>query len=175
MILSHSQNGGVNMATLEQLSKTVRVDKCIMLSGNGNIENEVDDMANIEDVYPSDLLSAQDIVEFGGKKIVVIKEAKVEQVGQGANAAEKIVISFVDIKKRLASNKTNANKIAEIAGNKDYTQWQGVTLELYNITTTFRGQEVQAIRVKKPETDAAGQTPAVNSSLKDDILEWGRT
>lgn len=158
------------MTSLEELAKTVRADRCIMLSGNGNIEKEVDRMASIDDVYPSDLLSAQDIVEFGGKKTVVIKEAKVEQVGQGANASNKIVVSFAELTKRLAMNKTNANKCAEIAGNKDYMQWQGVALELYNITTTFRGQEVQAVRVRKPVAQA-GANPAPASSLIDIIME----
>ena len=169
------------MTLLERLSKTVRADRCIMLShphplNQEGYKQEVDTMPSIEDVYPSDLLSAKDIVEFGEKKMVVIKEAKVEQVGQGANASNKIVISFAEIPKRLAANKTNANKIAEITGNKDYTQWQGVALELYNITTTFRGQEVQAIRVRKPEpaADPGAAPPAASSLIEQKFEEGGK-
>lgn len=126
-------------------------------------------MPSIDDVYPSDLLSAQDIIDFGGKKVVVVKEVVVEPVGQGASATDKIVVSFVGIPKRLACNKTNANKIAEISSNKDYTKWQGTALELYTIVTTFKGQEVDAIRVRAPAKPKAAEPPAASSLIEQTL------
>ena len=155
------------MTSLEELSKTVKPSKTFMLSNEslgqpkvlpGNIPEEVNDMTSIDDIYPSELLSAQDIAELGGKKTVVIKSAEVQKVGQEADNL-KVVVSFTDLQKKLATNKTNAHMIATISGTKDYTQWQGIAIELYTILTTFRGKEVNAIRVRKPETPAEPTQP----------------
>jgi len=45
-------------------------------------------------------------------------------------------------------NKTNAKKIAEISGTKDYTKWAGIQIKLIKTLVEYKGEEVDAIRVR---------------------------
>jgi len=160
------------MTSLEELSKTVRVDKCIMLSGNGNIEKEVDNMKeSIGDYFPSKFLKADDVK---GEQPVTISELKEEKVGEDT----KPVIYFEEVDKGLVLNKTNSLKIAKILSSDKPIDWPGKKIVLYTALVTYKSEEVPAIRVKEFIPTAAGEQPAASFSPEEtisDTKEWIRT
>ena len=60
----------------------------------------------------------------------------------------KPVLYFVEKDKGIVLNKTNANKITEIAGSALTEEWQGTAIVLYPTETEFGGETVECIRVK---------------------------
>lgn len=102
-------------------------------------------MGSIDDYYASDWMKSDDVK---ADTKLTITEAGPQSVGDDT----KIVVKFSEIEKGLVLNRTNANRIAEIAGTKDYSQWGGTVIVLYTVMTTYKNNEVPAIRVKKVET-----------------------
>ena len=99
-------------------------------------------MPSIDDLYAGEWIKASDLK---GEVTVEIISAKPEKIGEDA---EKLVINFKDFKKSLVANKTNAKKIAEISGTKDYTKWAGTQIRLIKTLVEYKGEEVEAIRVR---------------------------
>jgi len=159
------------MTSLEDLAKTVRADKCIMLSGNGNIETEVDNMKeSIGEYFPSKFLKADDVK---AETAVTISELKEEKVGEDT----KPVIYFEEVDKGLVLNKTNSLKIAKVLGSDKPIDWPGKKVVLCTALVTYKSEEVPAIRVKE-FIPAAGQPPAASFSpeeVYESMGEWMRT
>lgn len=105
---------------------------------------------------------------------VTIKGARLETMKDNQS---KIVLDFVESEKCLVLNRTNANMIADLLGNRDASQWTGSTISLRpDKTTDPKGNTVDCIRVDfelPPQTNpnslgarqiaanpAFGQTPA---------------
>ena len=76
---------------------------------------------------------------------------KVDQqlVGQGANADEKICITFNESTKPLALNKTNLKRVAAVYST-DANQWIGKQLMVYRSVTTFGKETKLCVRVCGP-------------------------
>jgi hypothetical protein len=100
-------------------------------------------MPSVDDIYPEAWLKAADIKKE--MKIRVVKTS-VEMIGED----RRIVLGFEEMDKGLVLNKTNKDRMVEITGSKDYTTWPETDIVLYTITTTYKKEEVQAIRIKKP-------------------------
>lgn len=140
----------------------------IMLSGNGNIEDEVDSMKEtIGDYFPSKFLKADDVK---AETAVTISELKEEKVGEDT----KPVIYFEEVDKGLALNKTNSLKIAKILGSDKPIDWPGKKITLYTALVTYKSEEVPAIRVKEFIPEAAAQPGPANSSLIDEAFDNAR-
>jgi len=101
-------------------------------------------MPSIDEYYQSDLLKSDDI-----KDEVKLTIVKVEPIKIGEQ--NKLAVTFDEIDKKLVLNQTNAKRISEIAKTKDYSKWSGLEITLYTIWTTFKKEEVKAIRVKQDE------------------------
>jgi hypothetical protein len=99
---------------------------------------------NIDQAFPSNYIKASDLA--GRAVAVVIDRVAVEEVGR--NKDTKPVLYFRGKEKGLVLNRTNSNKISEIAGSKDTEDWAGVTVAIYPTTTEFGGETVECIRVK---------------------------
>ena len=143
------------MTLLDQLAATVRAGKGIMLSNSGNIKSEVDSMTQktAGDYFPTKYLRAADIQ---GDMPVTI--AKVEEAIMGDDT--KPVAFFTELDKGLVMNKTNCLHIAQLLGSEVFTEWTGKKIVLYQMPVQFKGEIMQAIRVK-----AAGEKPAAQDSL----------
>ena len=135
----------------------------IMLSSDGNIEKEVDEMTQdtIGDYFPTKYLRADDI-----KVDTTVTIANVEEAIMGDDT--KPVVFFNEFAKGLVLNKTNGLHIAQLLGSEKFSEWTGKAIVLYQMPVQFKGEIMQAIRVK-----AAGEQPVVNSS--SDIEEWMAT
>ena len=110
---------------------------------------------NINDAFPSKYLKASDLGD--ATPIVTIDHVTPELVGM--KKEQKAVAYFVGKSKGLVLNKTNAMKIAAIAGTAETDEWSGIRVTLYVTETEFQGETVETIRVKVPKAAKTVETP----------------
>ena len=136
-------------------------------------------------LFPSTWLKAADL---NGDTVVTIRDAKMELLGQGDDAEQKLVLSFNESDKGLAINVTNCRAIEGLYGN-DTDDWIGQAITVYPTEVQFGGKMVEAIRVRlrKPQPAASDgplsweQAKALAAAaghneqwLKDELLSAGR-
>ena len=98
---------------------------------------------NVSEAYPSRHLSATDLK--GQRVTLQVASVILDKVGDD----QKLVMSFVDKKKGLVLNKTNATMCAEIFNTQDTDEWTGKHLVLYPTKTDYQGRRVDCIRIDK--------------------------
>src|SRR3990167_6442822 len=103
------------------------------------------DMPSTDDIYGGNFLSVCDVIQA---KTYTIAEIEVKKIREDDSA--KIILRFQETDKSFPLNKTNAKRIAEKHGT-DYTLWTGKKITLVKSETTYNGQEVDCIRVKRSE------------------------
>lgn len=104
----------------------------------------------VSDAFPSKYIAATDL---DGKNLrVVISSVEIEKLGDDA----KPIVYFQHQKKGMVLNKTNARKIADTYGD-DMDDWIGRELILFPAMVDFKGDTVEAIRVRAPQ--AKDRTP----------------
>ncbi len=103
-------------------------------------------MPNVHDAFPSKYLRASDL--GGVSPVVTIDHIDMEAVGRTKEV--KLVCYFTGKNKGLVLNKTNATKIAEIAGSPETDDWPTCRIQLYATEVEFQGETVETIRVKAP-------------------------
>ena len=103
----------------------------------------------VSDAFSSKYLKASDLDE---QDITyrIRRYAEAEKMGASDDADEKPVLYFDGEKKGLALNKTNATIIGRIHG-QEMDDWVGKEITLYPTMVEFRGDMVEAIRVRLPE------------------------
>jgi len=104
---------------------------------------------DIAKVFPGRYIKVGDL--DGRDVVVVIKEVKLESVGQGQQS--KPVAYFKGTDKGLVLNVTNSRRIAAIARSDDTDDWRGTKITLYGTETEFQGDVVECIRVRIPKVD----------------------
>ena len=110
----------------------------------------------ISAAFPSNYLKC---VDLGGQpRIVNVRTCVMEELGQGKDKEKKPVLYFEKGPKGLVLNVTNANTITKVYGD-DTANWAGKPIEIYPTQTEFRGDMVDAIRVRVPDVDPRS-TPA---------------
>jgi len=103
--------------------------------------------------FPSKYVRAADLNDR--EVTVVMDRIELEDVGDG----HKPVLYFRKSTKGLVLNKTNAKVIAGTYGD-DTDDWIDKTIILYPAMVDFRGDMVEAIRVRIPKKPLAKQEPA---------------
>jgi hypothetical protein len=112
---------------------------------------------NIDQAFPSNYIKASDLA--GRAVAVVIDRVEVEEVGRDKD--RKPILYFRGKEKGLVLNKTNARKIAEMAGSQDTEDWAGVQIAIFPTTTEFGGETVECIRIKAvPQRQQQPAAPA---------------
>jgi hypothetical protein len=109
---------------------------------------------HVDQLYPSRFLRCSDL---GGKPlVVVIADLKREDVG-GEN---KVIVSFTGDTKALILNKVNAKAIARLHGDET-RNWRGKSITLVPAQVDFRGDLVDAIRVRtaSPQQSSNDEPP----------------
>jgi hypothetical protein len=103
---------------------------------------------NLNDMYPSTTLKSADFDEVG-EMVLTIRKVEIKPIGSDENAEIKPVISFTETDKEFVCNKTNANLIAGMYGDKNVdSAWVGKQITLHVEMTTFGGKPTPGIRVK---------------------------
>ena len=95
----------------------------------------------INDLYPSKYLRAGDL---DGDTPVTMKSLILEEI----NGEKKPVLYFEEPLKPMVLNKTNGKTIANLHGSET-DNWPGKRIILYPTEVDFRGETVDAIRVRK--------------------------
>lgn len=102
----------------------------------------------LTDMFPSNLLKAQDVTDAGGEMELTIFDVEIKEFDGDSGAKEsKPIIVFAEDNKRMVLNKTNANRLAEMFGN-DTDGWLKKKVILHVEQTDFQGKTVPSVRVK---------------------------
>ena len=110
----------------------------------------------ISAAFTSTYLKAGDL--GGQPRIVTVRTCVMEELGQGKDKEKKPVLYFEKGPKGFVLNVTNANTITKVYGD-DTANWAGKPIEIYPTQTEFRGDMVDAIRIRVPDVDPRS-TPA---------------
>ncbi len=128
----------------------------------------------ISAAFPSNYLKSDDL--DGQPRIVTVRTCVQEELGQGRDKEKKPVLYFSKGTKGLVLNITNARVIAKAYGD-DTGNWAGEPIEIYPTQVEFKGDLVDAIRVRIPDVPAAGAdevnaaTDATAAPMADDKLD----
>lgn len=109
----------------------------------------------LNEAFPSNYIAAADL--NGQDVTVIIEEVKMERLGQGRDAEDKLLITFRGKKKGLICNKTNAKTIAKLHGD-DTDLWTGKAITIGPREVEFQGDMVWAIRVSLKAPGAPAPT-----------------
>jgi hypothetical protein len=110
-------------------------------------------MSNWKKSIPSKYLKASD---FTQPALYTISRFNEEEI----NNELKPVVYFNESEKALVLNIVNGNAIEKICGTPETDEWHGKQIVLYATETTFRGEQVECIRVRAPKIRPVGNTYA---------------
>ncbi len=98
---------------------------------------------NMNDLYPSKYLKAEDITQ---PLLVTISGLAQEEVGQSRD--RRPVLYFSELAKGLILNKTVYIEIANHLGQEDTDNWRGGKIQLVRGMTQFQGKPIACIRTR---------------------------
>jgi hypothetical protein len=128
-------------------------------------------MPNIDELFPSNYLTGEEIKDKGHIPVVIDRVVR-EDIGDDE---QKPVIYFRGARKGLVLNRTNANEIATAYG-RDYSLWPGKRIEVFfDPRVEYKGRRTGGVRVDVPADELAKpeqlkSEPKPNSSLQEDGL-----
>lgn len=103
---------------------------------------------NINSAFPSKYLRAADL----GDATPTVTISHVEMATMPGDAHEQRPVVFFEGKEKgVVLNRTNSNAIAVIAGSLETDDWTGIRVQLYVAVVSFKGEEVEAIRIRAPK------------------------
>lgn len=109
--------------------------------------------------------------ELTGDSTVTISKVTAEQVGQGNQSEEKLVVWFRNLTKGLVCNKTNLNALIDAYGD-DTDRWVGKPVILFSTMVEFQGKRVPGIRVRVGVTgNGPVPVPPRAPTSKDDLQD----
>jgi len=111
-------------------------------------------MAFLKDLFPSKYLRADDLPK---PVLVTIDSVVEEELNDGKF---KPVVYFLEEKKGLVLNKTNAERIADITESNDTDQWAGHQIVIYRDVVQFQGKTTPCVRVQPPAPAPAAKPQA---------------
>ena len=111
-----------------------------------------------DDLYPSKFMRASDL--NGAPLTVTIGGVSRENVG----GEPKVIITFASGEKPLICNKTNGKTLAKLFG-KDTADWIGKQIVLFPCEVDFKGDTVEAVRIRAPRTTAQPAAAEFNDEI----------
>jgi hypothetical protein len=117
--------------------------------------------------FPSAYLKADtDEVPEEGFTTLTIEEAKVERLGQGKDAEDKVVLYFRETRKGLVMNKTNWKTLTDLLGSDDTDDWEGRQIQLYSTDVQFGLETMRGIRIRSKLPKPGKDQPATMTTAK---------
>jgi hypothetical protein len=108
----------------------------------------------ISNAFPSKYLKAADLNDRPA--LMTMSRVEIEDIGADE---KKPVLYFSKQQKGLVLNRTNSKVISTIYGD-DTDNWEGKLIVLFPAMVEFKGDTVEAIRVRKPKPQAAAPAAA---------------
>jgi hypothetical protein len=112
----------------------------------------------ISNAFPSKYIRAADLQDRQHE--LTMQHVEMENIGDDD---KKPVLFFAGKQKGLVLNKTNSRAIASAYGD-DTDTWEGKKVILFPAMVDFRGDSVEAIRVKVPKAAPAKTAPGDNEN-----------
>jgi len=109
----------------------------------------------LSEMFPSDLLKSQDILDAGGEMTLTILKVEMKTFDRDEGDKDTKPIVYFEEGKQLVLNVTNKNAIAEMHGQEDTDQWIGKQVTLTVKDVEFQGKTVLGIRVKNENSKDA--------------------
>lgn len=115
-------------------------------------------MPDISQMTESKFLKRSDV---GAGKLLTITECVQENVAKANEAAEmKWCLYFSEVEKPMVLNRTNAELVGMISGERNSDNWGGIKIVAYDDPSiSFGGKLVGGIRVRAPRGAAAQRQP----------------
>jgi hypothetical protein len=107
----------------------------------------------VSDVFRSEFLRAADLGGINGRDYT-LRIASVKKWDNDNNGRPKLVVKFANAKKPLLCNRTNAKTIAKAYG-EEIDNWIGQAVVLFVTSVDFKGDQVEAIRLRIPQPTAS--------------------
>ena len=124
----------------------------------------------LTEMFPSNLLKAQDVTDAGGEMELTIFNVEIKDFdGDNGVKERKPIVVFAEGDKRMVLNKTNANRLSEMFGD-DTDNWLNKKIILHVEQTDFQGKTVPSVRVK-----VLGGKQAAVDSYWTKVREMGLT
>ncbi len=101
----------------------------------------------LSEMFPSNLLKAQDVTDAGGEMDLKIFSVEMKEFDNDEGGKERKPVLVFANDKRMVLNKTNAGLIAQMFGD-DTDKWINQTVVLIVQDVPFGNKTVPAIRVK---------------------------
>ncbi len=114
----------------------------------------MDGNTTLSDLFPSKYLKADDL--GGQDRLATITAVEMEEIGPKKD--QKVCLSFAGTEKRLVLNKTNAEVIGKLHGQR-VVDWVGKSIVLYPTEVEYQGRTQLGIRVRTRVPVAAAQAP----------------
>lgn len=123
-------------------------------------------MVNINSVFTSDYLKADDFGGIDGKPVLAtVQDITLEAMKDGE---QKLCVHFKEYEKTLLLNKTNATNISAAYG-PETDGWIGKQLVCYVAMVDYQGRSVEAIRVRIPKPGYVKPAPVITRELDDEV------
>ena len=100
----------------------------------------------LSEMYPSNLLKAQDVTDAGGEMELTIENIEIKEFENDNGKERKPIIHFAE-GKQMVCNKTNGNLLGEMFGDES-DGWLGKKITLIVQEVDFAGKRTPAIRIK---------------------------
>ena len=113
-------------------------------------------MARISESFSGRWMNANDIGAPGKTLRTTITDVTEEEVGQGNDKKNKLVVWLKDSEKGLVLNKTNGNDLAEILGDET-DDWTGKKIVLKVERVEFQGKKQPGLRIDVEATTSANR------------------
>lgn len=101
----------------------------------------------LNEMFPSNLLKAQDVTDAGGEMPVTISKIELKEFDTDGGGKEKKPIIFFANDKQMVCNKTNGTTLGEMFG-QETDDWIGKSITLIVQNVDFAGKSTPAIRIK---------------------------
>ena len=114
----------------------------------------------LDEAFPSKYLKAAD---FPQPQVLTISHLESAKFGEPPNDEFKRVVYFSELDRGYASNITNYKAIIKLTGQEDDDLWKGARVELFKAVVEYKGDLVDAIRVRPPGGWEAWATPSTDT------------
>lgn len=101
----------------------------------------------LNEMFPSNLLKAQDVTDAGGEMPVTISKIELKEFDTDGGGKERKPIIFFANDKQMVCNKTNGTTLGEMFG-QETDDWIGKSITLIVQNVDFAGKSTPAIRIK---------------------------
>ncbi len=101
----------------------------------------------LSEMFPSNLLKAQDVTDSGGEMPLTISKVDMKDFDGDNGAKERKPILYFANDKQMVLNKTNGTALGQMFGN-DTDDWVGKEIILIVQNVDFAGKTTPAIRIK---------------------------